>query len=67
VWRLEEGLDIDAVSNRLFSTLHSEYLNKETLEEFVDFRIGGQVIYTRTAKYADDLCYWLWKKGCFRA
>jgi hypothetical protein len=39
VWRLEEGLDIDAVSNRFFSTLHSEYLNKETLEEFVDFRI----------------------------
>jgi hypothetical protein len=33
--------------------LYSEYLTKEALEEFGDFRIGGQVI--PTVKYADDL------------
>jgi hypothetical protein len=33
--------------------LHSEYLTKEALEGFGDFKIGGQVI--RTMKYADDL------------
>ena len=44
--------------------LYSEYLTKEALEGFVDFKIG-QVI--RTVKYADDLCYWLRKKRCYRA
>jgi hypothetical protein len=39
VWRLEEELDTDAVSHRFFSTLYSEYLNKEILGEFGDFRI----------------------------
>jgi hypothetical protein len=33
--------------------LYSEYLIKEALEGFGDFKIGGQVI--RTVKYADDL------------
>jgi hypothetical protein len=33
--------------------LYSEYSTKEGLEEFGDFRTGGQVI--RTVKYADDL------------
>jgi hypothetical protein len=33
--------------------LYSEYLTKEALEGFGDFKIGGQVI--RTVKYADDL------------
>jgi hypothetical protein len=33
--------------------LHSEYLAKEALEGFGDFKIGGQV--TCTVKYADDL------------
>jgi hypothetical protein len=33
--------------------LYSEYLTKEALEGFGDFKIGGQVI--GTAKYADDL------------
>ena len=55
MWRLEEELEIDASSNRFFSTLCSEYVKKESLEEFEDFRIGGQVVYT--VKYADDLCY----------
>jgi hypothetical protein len=36
----------------LFS-LYSEYLTKEALEGFGDFRIGGQVI--STVKYADGL------------
>jgi hypothetical protein len=31
----------------------SEYLTKEALEGFGDFKIGGQVI--RTVKYTDDL------------
>ena len=33
--------------------LCSECLNKEALEWFGDFKIGGQIIHT--AKYADDL------------
>jgi hypothetical protein len=33
--------------------LYSEYLTKEAIEGFGDFKIGGQVI--RTEKYADDL------------
>jgi hypothetical protein len=33
--------------------LYSEYLTKEALQGFGDFKIGGQVI--RTVKYADDL------------
>jgi hypothetical protein len=32
---------------------YSEYLTKEALEGFGDFKIGGQVIHT--VKYADDL------------
>ena len=32
---------------------YSEYLTKEALEGFGDFKTGGQVI--RTVKYADDL------------
>jgi hypothetical protein len=33
--------------------LYSEYLTKEALEGFGDFKIGAQVL--RTVKYADDL------------
>jgi hypothetical protein len=33
--------------------LCSEYLTKEALEGFEDFKIGGQIIHT--VKYADDL------------
>jgi hypothetical protein len=33
--------------------LYSEYLTKEALEAFGDFKIGGLVI--RTVKYVDDL------------
>ena len=34
-------------------TLYSEYLTKEALEGFGDFKIGGQIIHT--VRYADDL------------
>jgi len=40
------------LSSVLFN-LYSECLTKEALEEFGDFKIGGQIIYT--VKYADDL------------
>ena len=33
--------------------LYSEYLTKEALEGFGDFKIGGQIIHT--VKYADSL------------
>jgi len=33
--------------------LYSEYLTKEALEEFQNFKIGGQIIHT--VKHADDL------------
>ena len=33
--------------------LYSEYLTKEALEGFGDFKIGGEII--NTLKYADDL------------
>jgi len=33
--------------------LYSEYLTKEALERFGDFKIGGQIIHT--VKYADEL------------
>jgi len=36
-----------------------EYLTKEDIEGFGDFRIGGEVI--RTVKYADDLVLLAWK------
>jgi hypothetical protein len=40
------------LSSILFN-IYSEYLTKEALEGFGDFKIGGQVIHT--VKYADDL------------
>jgi hypothetical protein len=36
-----------------FLNLYNEYLTKESLEGFGDFRIGGQAI--RTVMYVDDL------------
>jgi hypothetical protein len=40
------------LSQVLFN-LCNEYLTKEAVERFGDFKMGGQVI--RTVKYADDL------------
>jgi hypothetical protein len=39
--------------SQILSSLYSENFTKEALEEFGDFKIGGQVI--RTVKYADNL------------
>jgi len=50
---LEEESDKDAACHQFYSTLHSKYFTKETLQGFGDFKIGGQVIHT--VKYADAL------------
>jgi len=39
--------------SQILFNLYCEYINKEALEGFGDFKIGGQVIHT--VKYADDL------------
>ena len=44
---------------------YSEYLTKEALEGFRDFKSRGQVL--GTVKYAKTLLYWLKKKRCCRA
>jgi hypothetical protein len=49
---LVEELDKVAVCHGLY-LMYSEYLTKEALEEFGEFKIRGQVICT--VKYADDL------------
>jgi len=41
--------------------LYSEYLTKEALEGFEDFKIGGQVIHT--VKYVNDLVLLAKKKA----
>jgi hypothetical protein len=41
--------------------LYSKYFTKEVLQEFGDFKIGGQVI--RTEKYVDDLVLLRRKRG----
>jgi hypothetical protein len=44
--------------------LYSEYLIKEALQGFGDFKIGGVI---RTVKYADGLVLQAEEERCYRA
>jgi hypothetical protein len=44
--------------------LYSEYLTKESLEGYGNFKIGRRVIHT--VNCGDTLCSCLRKKGCYR-
>jgi len=44
--------------------LYSEYLTKEALKGFGDFKIAGQI--THTLKYADDLVLVAREKRCYK-
>jgi hypothetical protein len=45
--------------------VYTEYVTKEPLEGFDDFKIGIQVI--RTVKYANDFLLLARKKRCYKA
>jgi hypothetical protein len=49
----EEHFNVIFILSPMLFKLYSEYLTKEALEGFGDFKIGGQVICT--VKYVDDL------------
>jgi hypothetical protein len=49
----------------LLFNLYSEYFIQEAIEGLGDFKVGGQLI--STARYADELYYWLKKKQYYRA
>jgi hypothetical protein len=51
--KIGRGVTQGCCLSPILFNLYSEYLTKEALEGFGDFRIGGKVI--RTVKYADDL------------
>jgi hypothetical protein len=51
--KIRRGVREGGCLSPILFNLHSEYLTKEALEGFGDFKIGEQAI--RTVKYADDL------------
>ena len=51
--KTKRGLRQGTVCHQFYSTLHSKYFTKETLQRFEDFKIGGQVIHA--VQYADTL------------
>jgi hypothetical protein len=51
--KIGRGVRQDCCLSPILFNLYSEYLTKEALERFGDFKIEGQVIIT--VKYADDL------------
>jgi hypothetical protein len=51
--KIRRGVRQGCCLSLIVFNLYSEYLTKEAIEGFGDFKIGGQVI--RTVKYADDL------------
>jgi hypothetical protein len=59
------GVRQECCLSPILFNLYSEYLTKEALEGFGDFKIGGQII--QTVKYADDLVVLAKKKRCYRA
>jgi len=59
VRRLKEEFRQGCCMSPILFNSQGEYLTKEDIEGFGDFRIGGEVI--RTVKYADDLVLLAWK------
>jgi hypothetical protein len=53
VWGLEEGLRQGHCLSPILFSLYSEHLSNKALEEFGNFKIGGQV--SHTVKYTNDL------------
>jgi len=61
--KIERGVR-QGCSHPILFNLYSEYLTKETLKGFGDFKIRGQIIHT--VKYADELVLLTNKKRCYR-